>query len=42
MVEVQRISVEHLQEAPEDFDGALYLQVAGSEKFAVEVDIVCK
>ena len=42
VLEVQGISADHLQEAPEDVDGALNLQVAGSEQFAVEVNVVCE
>ena len=42
VLEVQGIPVDHLQEAPEDTDGALHLQVAGSEQLAVEVNIVYK
>ena len=42
VLEVEGISADHLQEAPEDADGALHLQVAGSEQFAVEVSVVCE
>ena len=42
VLKVERVSADHLKEAPEDLDGALYVEVAGSEQLAVEVIIVCK